>query len=164
MNALEFSRLINRFYTVATDVLVKTDAMVDRLIGDEVVGLYIPGMAGPEHPRRAIQAAQRLLQVTGHRNPEGPWIPLGIGVHTGLAFVGVVGGSEDSPTDFTALGDNVNITARLASNAKAGEILISDEAYKASGQELGNLEQKLLEIKGKNEPIGVRVMRNLAEQ
>lgn len=159
MNSLEFSRLINRFYTVATDVLVKTDAMVDRLIGDEVVGLYIPGMAGPEHPRRAIQAAQSLLQLTGHRSPEGPWIPLGIGVHTGLAFVGVVGGSEDSPTDFTALGDNVNITARLASHAKTGEILISDAAYAASGQDLGNLEHKLLEIKGKNEPIGVQVLR-----
>ena len=36
---------MNRFYTVATDVLVNTDAMVDRLIGDEVVGLYLPGMA-----------------------------------------------------------------------------------------------------------------------
>jgi adenylate cyclase len=160
MNALEFSRLINRFYTVATDVLVKTDAMVDRLIGDEVVGLFIPGMAGPEHPRRAIQAAQSLLQLTGHRNPEGPWIPLGIGVHTGLAFVGVVGGSEGSPTDFTALGDNVNITARLASHAKAGEILISDAAYTASGQDLGNLEHKLLELKGKDEAFGAWVVRN----
>lgn len=158
MNALEFSRLINRFYTVATDVLVKTDAMVDRLIGDEVVGLYIPGMAGPEHPRRAIQAAQNLLQLTGHRNREGPWIPLGIGVHTGLAFVGVVGGSEGRPTDFTALGDNVNITARLASHAGAGEILISDSAYTAAGLDLGNLEHRQLEIKGKNEPIGVWIL------
>lgn len=159
MNALEFSRLINRFYTVATDVLVKTDAMVDRLIGDEVVGLYFPGLSGPEHPRRAIQAAQSLLQLTGHGKPEGPWIPVGIGVHTGLAFVGVVGGSEDSPTDFTALGDNVNITARLASQAGAGELLISDSAYTAAGLNLGNLEHRQLEIKGKSDPVGVHVLR-----
>jgi adenylate cyclase len=159
MSALEFSQLMNRFYTVATDVLVKTDAMVDRLIGDEVIGLYIPGMTGPEHPRRAIQAAQSLLHLTGHRDLKGPWLPVGVGVHTGLAFVGVVGGTEGRPTDFTALGDNVNITARLASQAGPGEILISDAAYTAAGLDLGNLERQQLELKGKREPIGIRVLR-----
>lgn len=159
MSALEFSRLINRFYVVATDVLVKTDAMVDRLVGDEVVGLYIPGMAGQEHPRKAIEAAQSLLHLTGHRDLQGPWLPVGIGVHTGLAFVGVVGGSDDSPTDFTALGDNVNVAARLASKARPGEILISDAAYTAAGLDLGDLDRQQLELKGKREPIGVRVLR-----
>jgi adenylate cyclase len=159
MSALEFSRLINRFYSVATDVLVKTDAMVDRLIGDEVVGLFIPGMSGPEHPRQAIQAAQSLLHLTGHRDPTGPWVPVGVGVHTGLAFVGVVGGSENHPTDFTALGDNVNIAARLASKAGAGEILITDAAYTAADLDLGNLEHHQLELKGKDEPIGVWALR-----
>ena len=159
MSALEFSRLINRFYTVATDVLVKSDAMVDRLIGDEAVGLFIPGMAGVEHPHRAIQAARSLLDHTGHRDPDGPWIPVGVGVHTGLAFVGVVGGSDGNPTDFTALGDNVNITARLASQAGAGEIIISEAACTAAGLDRGDLEHRQLELKGKNEPIGVWVWR-----
>lgn len=159
MSALEFSKLINRFYTVASDVLVKSDAMVDRLIGDEVVGLFIPGISGPEHPRRAIQAAQSLLHLTGHREPTGPWIPLGVGIHTGIAFVGVVGGSESHPTDFTALGDNVNITARLASQAKAGEVLISEAAFSAAGLDLGNLEYEQLEVKGKNELVGAWVLR-----
>ncbi len=159
MSALEFSRLINRFYTVATDVLVKMDAMVDRLIGDEVVGLFIPGLAGPEHPHRAIQAAQSLLHLSGHRDPKGPWVPVGVGVHTGLAFVGVVGGDESGPTDFTALGDNVNITAHLASQAGAGEILISDAAFTAAGLDPGTLEHQQLEIKGKNEPISIWVLR-----
>src|SRR4030095_11855037 len=130
MSPREFSRLINRFYTAATHVLVQTDALVDRLMGDEAIGLYLPGFAGREHPRKAIEAAQNLLTLTGHRDSKGPWLPVGIGVHTGPAFVGVVGG-EDSPADFTALGDNVNITARLASQAGPGEILISDSAYAA---------------------------------
>ena len=159
MSPLEFSRLMNRFYMVATDVLVRTDAMVDRLVGDEVIGLYIPGMAGQEHPRKAIRAAQSLLERTGHRDLKGPWLPVGIGVHTGLAFVGVVGGEDDSPTDFTALGDNVNIAAHLASKAPPGEILISDAAYTAAGLDLGDLETQQLELKGKREPTGVRVMR-----
>ena len=155
MSALEFSRLINRFYTVATHVLIQTDALVDRLIGDEAIGLYIPGFAGPEHPRRAIEAAQDLLNLTGHRDSKGPWLPVGVGVHTGPAFVGVVGG-DNSPADFTALGDSVNITARLASQAGPGEILISDAAYSAARLNLGDLEHQQLELKGKSEPIGVR--------
>jgi len=163
MSALEFGQLMNRFYSLATDVLVNTDAMVDRLIGDQVIGLYIPGVAGPQHPRLAIEAAQNLLQITGHQDPKGPWLPVGVGVHTGPAFVGVVGGTDGNPTDFTALGDNVNITARLASKARAGEILISDSAYAAAGLDLGDLKHQQLELKGKSEPIGVRVLRVLAD-
>ena len=158
MSARDFSQLINRFYTVATHVLIQTDALVDRLLGDEAIGLYIPGFAGPEHPRRAIEAAQELLTLTGHRDPKGPWLPVGIGVHTGPAFVGVVG-DEESTADFTALGDNVNITARLASEARAGEILISDAAYSASNIDIENLEHRQLELKGKSEPVDVNVLR-----
>jgi adenylate cyclase len=159
MSALEFSQLMNRFYNTATDVLVKSDAMVDQLIGDEVIGLYIPGMAGPKHPHRAIEAAQDLLRLTGHGDTGGPWIPVGVGVHTGLAFVGVVGGTQGNPTDFTALGDNVNITARLASQAGPGEILISEAAVAASGLSLEDLECRRLDLKGKSESIDVRVLR-----
>lgn len=158
MSALEFSRLMNRFYAAATRVMVQTDALVDRLLGDEAIGLYIPGFAGPEHPRRAVEAAQDLLRLTGHRDPEGPWLPVGIGVHTGPAFVGVVGG-EENPSDFTALGDHVNITARLASEAGGGEILISDATYYAAKLDLGDLERRQMELKGKSEPIDVRVLR-----
>lgn len=61
MSALEFSRLMNRFYTAASHILIQTDALVDRFIGDEAIGLYIPGFAGSEHPRRAIEAAQDFL-------------------------------------------------------------------------------------------------------
>ena len=83
---------------------------------------------------------------------------MGVGIHTGPAFVGVVGGDE-SPADFTALGDNVNVTARLASTARAGEILISDATYAASELDLGELEHRQLELKGKSERIGVRVLK-----
>jgi len=159
MGAYEFSQLMNRFYVTATDVLVRTDALVDRLIGDQAIGLYVPAFAGKQHPRLAIEAAQRLLELTGHGDSKDPWLPVGIGVHTGEAFVGVVGGVDGSPTDFTALGDNVNIAARLASEAAAGEVLISDASYSASGLDLGELEQRQLELKGKSEPIGVRVLR-----
>jgi adenylate cyclase len=157
MSSREFSQLINRFYKVATHVLIQTDAMVDRLMGDEAIGLYVPGFAGPEHPRKAIEAAQELLRLTGHQDSQGPWLPVGVGIHTGPAYVGVVG-AEESTADFTALGDNVNITARLASQADAGEILISDASCSASKLDLKNLEHRQLELKGKTESIGVHVL------
>ena len=157
MSAREFSRLINRFYSIASHVLIQTDAMVDRLMGDEAIGLYIPGFAGPEHPRRAIEAAQELLRLTGHRDKTGPWLPVGVGIHTGLAFVGVVG-EEASAMDFTALGDNVNIAARLASQAGPGEILISEAAFSAAQLNIENLERRELELKGKSEPLRVYVV------
>ena len=84
---------------------------------------------------------------------------MGIGIHTGIAFVGIVGGDQGNPTDFTALGDNVNITARLASEAGPGEILISEAAYTAAGLTLGQLERRPLTLKGKNESINVWVLR-----
>jgi adenylate cyclase len=160
MSAIEFSKLINRFYVTATDVLIKVDAMVDRLVGDEVVGLFIPGLAGQDHPRKAIDAAQSLLRQTGHGDPEGPWVPLGIGIHTGIAFVGVVGGTDNRPSDFTALGKNVNIASHLASQAGTGEMIISDEAYTASGLNLEGLEARQLAIKGQDNKIDVWVSRS----
>jgi len=150
---------MNRFYTVASKVLIKTDALVDRLIGDEVIGLYIPGFAGKDHSRRAIDAAQELLERTGHHDSNGPWLPVGVGVHTGPAFVGVVGGTDDNPSDFTALGDNVNVTARLSSQAGPGEILISQSAYEAAGLDLSDLERRELELKGKSGKTEVHVLR-----
>ena len=158
MSAREFSRLINRFYSVASHVLIQSDALVDRLIGDEAIGLFIPGFSGPEHSRRAIEAAQELLRLTGHVDNKVPWLPVGVGIHTGPAFVGIVG-EDASAMDFTALGDSVNVTARLASEAGPGEVLISDAAYSAANLAIQDLEHRQLELKGKSEPIGVHILR-----
>jgi adenylate cyclase len=159
MTPSDFSRLMNRFYKAATDVLIKTDAFIDKLVGDEVIGLYFPLFTGPNHARQAVLAAQQLLLITGHAEEQGPWLPIGIGVHTGIAFVGTVGGTEDTVNDITALGDNVNITARLVSVAAPGEAVISEVAYAAGGLDLGELEQRRLELKGMSQPVLARVLR-----
>lgn len=159
MENTEFSNLMNRFYEAAINVLVRADAFIDKLVGDEVTALFIPGYAGEEHARKAVEAGEALLQVTGHGDPGEPWVPVGVGVHTGKAWVGSIIGASGAGADFTALGDNVNVAARLASNAGAGEVLVSDAAYAASGLDLGELERRQLELKGKSEPTGVRVMR-----
>jgi adenylate cyclase len=158
IGTVEFRQMINRFYRATTDVLITSNALIDKLIGDEVVGLYVPGFAGPDHARVAVEAAQELLRATGHADPAGPWIPVGAGVHTGTAYVGSVG-SVEQVSDITALGDSVNTAARLASQAAPGEILVSEAAITAAGLEVDGLEERQLELKGKSEPVDVRVIR-----
>src|SRR3990172_9498939 len=105
----------------------------------------------------AVQAAQELRRAAGHGDRDGPWIPVGIGVHTGEAFIGAVG-TQGGITDVTALGDAVNITARLASNARPGEILISQETYSEAGFDLADLEQRELALKGRSKSVPVYVL------
>lgn len=117
-----FADLLNRFYVAVTDVLLRHDALIDKLIGDEVMALFIPGVAGPGYRERAVDAALDVLRAVGYGTSEGPWLEVGAGVNAGPAYVGNVGAS--GVVDFTALGDTVNVAARLQSRAAAGEVLV----------------------------------------
>ena len=86
-------------------------------------------------------------------------IPVGIGVHFGVAYFGSMGTAEGL-TDISAKGDEVNITARLAAKAEPGEIIISEPALAAAGIDGSNLEQRRLELKGISEPVLACVMRD----
>jgi adenylate cyclase len=158
MTPSEYAGVIDRFFRISTDVFVRHEAILDQLVGDEVIGLFLPGYAGEDHARKAIEAACALLVATGHEPGREPWVPLGIGVHTGLTFVGSVG-TKEIPTDFAAIGDSVNVTARLASAAAAGEVLVSGAAGGAASLDVGDLEIRSLELKGIAEPVDVRVLR-----
>lgn len=157
-----FSRYINRFYIRATDVLMSADALIDRLIGDEVVGIFVPGIAGPNHPRKAVTAAVEILRATGHANPGGPWIPVGAGVHSGLSYVGTVG-SSGGAMDLTALGDVPNTAARLASLAAPGEVILSEAICQAAEIDPTEIEARSLSLKGRSEPVNAGVIRVGAE-
>jgi len=157
LGAREFSNLIDRFFRVASDLLVHTDGMIEKLIGDQVACLYMPGFAGPLYAQRAVQAARELLEATGHGGSKSPWVPLGIGVHHGRAFVGAVG-SKDGVVEITALGDAVNATARLASLAGVGEILLTEEAIEHAHWQPDGHERRLLDLKGRIAPLAVRVL------
>ncbi len=158
MSPSEYSRLISRLFATSTDILVRTHSWVDRLVGDQVIGLYVPGFAGPEHARLAVRAAQELLQDTEHGEEGGRWIGVGVGIHTDTAFVGAVG-KAGGATDITVLGDAPNVAARLSSAAAAGEILVSEPAVAAAGLDPAHLEQRQLELKGKAHPVTVYVLK-----
>ena len=146
----EFGQLLTRFWGTAARVVDREDGIVDKFVGDEAVALFIPGFTGEDHAARAIAAARALLSETGH-GQGSPWIPVGIGVHTGISFVGYIG--EGDALDFTAVGDTVNIAARLTSMAGAGEILISDAAAAAAGLDTSGLEKRALELRGREQSV-----------
>ncbi|MDX1614890.1 MAG: adenylate/guanylate cyclase domain-containing protein [Candidatus Promineifilaceae bacterium] len=157
MSAADFQRLIDRFYRKSTHVLIHSLAQVDKLAGDQVSGYYLPSYVGRDHARVAVEAAQKLLHVTGHADPEGAWAPVGVGINTGVAYFGTVG-REGDMIDITALGDEVNIAARLASTAAAGEIVLSESTVSGAALDASALEKRTLALKGKSEPMDVWVM------
>ncbi|HEX5148031.1 MAG TPA: adenylate/guanylate cyclase domain-containing protein [Candidatus Limnocylindrales bacterium] len=159
MRPTDFRAFLDRFYRIGSASILGHDGLVDKLVGDEVIGLFFGGVTGPDHATAAIAAAIDLMQQAGHSDASrgGP-IPIGAGVHTGEAYVGTTGpaGAVD---DFTALGDVVNATARLASLAGAGELLVSVAAASAAHRPVDGTERRTLEVRGRHEPIEVIVLR-----
>jgi adenylate cyclase len=157
LGTTEFSQLISRFYKVTTGILIHADALIEKLMGDQVTGLFAPGIAGRDHAQSAIHAAEKIMLTTGHNDPQGPWAPVGIGIHTAKTFVGAVGQSQ-GVTDIVALGDGANTTARIMSLAQAGEILISADTASAAQMKSDHLEKRSLSLKGRVQPIDVFVL------
>jgi len=155
-SAAEFAELLNRFYATATDVLVRRDAIVDKLIGDEVMALFVPGFAGEDYLRQAGEAAADLLRAVGYGDGSTPWLDVGVGVNAGVAYVGNVGGTV---MDFTALGDAVNVAARLQSGAASGEMVLADEVQAACADLFPAGEARTLALKGREEPVTVFASR-----
>jgi adenylate cyclase len=152
MTPTEFRAVLDRFYTTATAVVFAHDGMLDKFVGDELVAAFPPMLSAEQHAERAVETAQDLLRATGHADPEGPWVPIGAGVHTGRAWFGAVG--EGAHVELTIVGDPMNVTARLAARAQAGEILVSVAAAEKAGLDPSRPRQ-MLELKGRQEPIEV---------
>jgi len=150
------------FYRLGSAAILDNGGIVDKLVGDEVIGLFFGGVSGPRHAAAAIAAATDLVARAGRADatPMGP-IPIGAGVHTGTAFVGPTG-PEGLIDDFTALGDPVNTSARLASAAAAGELLVSVDAAEAAGTVPADAERRTLEVRGREATIDVLVLRPTA--
>ncbi len=153
-----FQELINRFFKTSSKVLVDAGALLGRLAGDQAIGFFVPGMAGPEFARAAFDSAIELLRATGHGDEDGPWIPLGVGVHTGNAYVGLLG-VHSGMMELTALGDDVNIGARLADAAGVGEILVSAQMAEQIELDTAGFEHRSLDLKGKSEKFDVVVVK-----
>lgn len=151
MPAERFSAVMNAFYAAASEIVIRHDAFLDKLVGDEVVAFFLPCFAGRNTAAPAVAAARELVELgeTQHELQVG----IGVGVHTGSAFFGTVTAAEGAFTDLTALGDNVNVAARLGSAARPGEALISAQAWRSAGEPRVPLTR--LRLKGRERRIGV---------
>jgi len=147
--ATEFAGRLNRFYKTATDVLIHHDGLIDKLIGDEVMALFISGIAGPDYRRKAARAALELAAAVGD-------LPVGVAANAGIAFVGNVG--SGTVMDFTALGDAVNIGARLQSYASPGEVVLASDLYGLVAVDHPGVRSELIEVRGRDEPVEVNVV------
>jgi adenylate cyclase len=147
--------LLNRFYATAVEVLC-AHAIIDKLVGDQVMALYLPRVFPGEPTDHMIEDAGALLAATGHESGE-PWVSLGVGLDFGTAYVGNVGSGEVK--DFTAIGDVVNTAARLQGAAGSGEIVMSERAYARAAAKGAPTERRTLSLKGKAEPETAVVWR-----
>ena len=154
MSATAFSQLINRFYTATTKAVIEEDGLVEKLAGDGLAAFWGAGFAGPDYVKRTLKVAQHLSSIMTRQQ-----IPVGISVHAGVAYFGAMS-TADGLTNISAAGEEVNLAARLASKAAAGEIIVSEQALKAAGIDGSQLEARSLDLKGIREPVTARVMHS----
>jgi adenylate cyclase len=148
-SATDFAARLNRFYATATDVLIHHDALVDKLIGDEVMALFIPGIAGPDYRRKTANAAIALARAVHD-------LPIGVAANAGVAFVGNVG--SGSVMDFTALGDAINAGARLQGHAAPGEVVLVAELYDLVADAHPGARRELVSVRGREESMDIAVL------
>lgn len=154
----EFTGLLNRFFEATTSAVDAHDGVIDHLVGDGVMAMWIPAFARGHHAQNAIAAGIDLLDAM-EEGGLADQLPVGGGVHTGIAYVGTVG-SDRGSLDFTSLGDTPNTAARLGSAAGAGELLVSQAAALAAGISVEHAERRYLDLKGKSAPVEAWVVRS----
>lgn len=151
----EVAQRLNRFYALASNSIFDYDGTLDKLVGDQVMAFFGAPLQSRDHPKRAVQAALQILSGV-KRLAHDEHLHVGAGIATGEAFVGNVG--EGPVTDYTVLGDTVNIAARLQAVAASGEILITEKTYTDIQAEFPQAPSRELQLKGKSETVRARVI------
>jgi len=154
--------LLNKFFSAMTDIIFENGGTLDKYIGDGLMALFGAPTASEEDALNSVKAAVTMQKKLAEINPEFraeglPEISMGIGLHTGVATIGYIG--SDRRSEYTAIGDTVNIASRLQSNASGGEILMSDITAEACGNRIPFTEREPLTVKNRTQPINVLEVR-----
>jgi adenylate cyclase len=149
--AVEVHEFLQRFYGTASAALLGQAGLLGQIAGDEVMGLFVPGIAGSQYRRKAVEASRSLARAVRYTDSAAGSLAVGIGVASGEEFVGNVGGGGYK--DFTAVGDVTNTAARLTSVARDGEIIIDAPTYEEVSRAYPDAEPRQLRLKGKLEPV-----------
>ena len=143
--------LVQRFYETSSDALLAHEGLLGQIAGDEIEGIFVPGLAGSNYRRKAVEAARSLVRAVRYLDSVIGVLEVGIGVASGEEFVGNVGGGGYK--DFAAVGDVTNVAARLTSRASDGEIVVDDETYQAVAPAFPDARREELTLKGKSGPV-----------
>ncbi len=154
LGPLRIKELLDEYFRAVSEILFSRDAIVDHFIGDAVMAFFNQPIRHEDHPVRAVASAREILHTVTNLNTQ--WnlpepVGVGIGIHAGHAIVGTVGSAD--PKDYTAIGDVVNIAARLQGQAAGGEILVTEEVYEKVAAALPGARRRTLELKGVKQPV-----------
>jgi adenylate cyclase len=154
-------RLLNQYLSFVVKIILQYNGTIDKLIGDCVMALYNTPLEQPDHVARAVKSALHIqdeLYWFHQKLPEEHRMRINFGIHTGIAVVGNVG--TDKIMDFTAIGDTVNVAARLQNMADHGQILVSETVFKATEDFIYGRSRGAFQVKGRAEPIPVYELSN----
>ena len=154
--------LLNRYFSVMTEIIFEHGGTLDKYIGDGLMAIFGAPTAGEEDALNAVKAAvtmqKRLAQLNTELSAEGYGnISVGIGLHTGEATIGYIGSNKRS--EYTAIGDTVNLASRLESNAAGGQILMSEATAAASGNLIPVNVREPLTVRNRVQPVNVLEVR-----
>lgn len=160
--------LLNRYFTAMTKVVQAEDGMIDKFLGDGLLAVFGAPLPQPDHAARACRAALKMCDALGVLNgelaTEGlPELQFGFGVNTGLMVIGNMG--SERRLDYTVVGDEVNVAARLESASKeAGcAILVSEATRAAAGAGFRARELPALTLRGRTAPVRVFALEGQAD-
>jgi len=146
--------ILNAYHTMIVSIIRENGGTVDKFVGDGVIALYNTPLEQPDHAYRAVITALHIRDVLPefHRQFEPEYrMTVNFGIHTGRAVVGNVGAPE--MMNYTAVGDTVNLAARLQSLSAEGQILISSATYQQVNDHVVTDSVGALKIKGRLEPV-----------
>ena len=154
--------LLNRYFSLMTEIIFEHGGTLDKFIGDGLMALFGAPSASPEDALNAVKAAVTMQKRLGPLNDElrsegFGQISMGIGLHTGEATIGYIG--SDKRSEYTAIGDTVNLASRLESNAGGGQILMSEATALASGNRIPVTAREPLTVRNRTQPVNVFEVR-----
>ena len=146
--------VVDTFFKMANDVLVKNDAFIDKYIGDAVMAIFNAPIPNAKHARGATTAALGIQEGLKSVSKElGLDLQARVGVATGYARVGRLGSTDRK--DYTAIGDVVNLASRLEAFARPGEVIVDGKAFTQIAEDYPNLTPEELNVRGFAEPVEV---------
>lgn len=154
--------LLNRYFSLMSEIIFAHGGTLDKYIGDGLMAIFGAPTVGEEDALNAVKTAVTMQKRLGSLNDElraegFGQISIGIGLHTGDALIGYIG--SDKRSEYTAIGDTVNLASRLESNAAGGQILMSEATAAASGNLIPVNQREPLTVKNRVQPVKVLEVR-----